>query len=375
VNRRPLAAFEPFLVAANVRGTIDVASTHVEDARGQVGDLVIGTVFPNAGTPLTVIDSDRRAHEISEPRTVVAVLGPRDSSTHVCATIPAGGLMVNEGRALFWVAGESGIVGDLEREASPSSVHNPEHAVEFRCSGLVADSEGTLNVRRFAVQSSVSRVSIPVVFVAATSSEAGKTVLSGELIRRLSASGYRVGAIKVTGTGGVLDSVHHAASGAFATLDQVDAGLITTHCDANEFQQRIPLVFRRMEELGADLILAELGGDLVSANNPEIFRLPELTRRAELLIVIANDALAAAGVDAINTKRLRFPANRLRFLSSPFRNHAGMTRRMAAVGVHDVLDPRSPGDIDALASEIALGIEVGTPHESRARAKGAQKPR
>ncbi len=372
ISARPLAAFTPLLIAANVRGRIDVANATVADGLGHAGDLVIGQVLPRPGSPIIVIDSDRRAHDVSQPCTVIAVLGARDSSTHVCATIPPLGLDVCDGKPAFWVAGESGIVGNLERAPSPSSIHKPEHAVEFRCAGLVSAAGRVLTVRNFAVQPAVSRVSIPIVWVAATSTEAGKTVLAGELIRRLSGAGYRVGAIKVTGTGGVLDSMHHGESGAFATLDQVDAGLITTHGDADEFQRRIPLVFRRMEEFGADLIVAELGGDLVSANNPSVFKLSELMDRAELLVVIANDALAAAGVVAFNSRRLRFPTERMRFFSSPFRNHAGMTRRMTSIGIRGVLDPRSSDDVDALAREVASRV-ASSPRGPRSTAATASK--
>ena len=119
-------------------------------------------------------------------------------------------------------------------------------------------------------------VSTPIVLVAATSSESGKTVLSGKLIRRLSDAGLRVGALKVTGTGGVLDSLHHERSGAVAVLDSVDAGLISTYCDADKFRQQIPLIFRQIESFDVDVIVAELGGDILSANNPEVFRIEEL---------------------------------------------------------------------------------------------------
>lgn len=354
MNARPLASCGPFLIAANVRGRIDHATSLVIPGCGHPGDLVIGRVEPPTGTRLTVFDSDRKPHRVSEPCSIIAVLGTRDSSTHVCATIPAAGLPVEDGTRVHWVAGESGIVGCLEREPAPDSLYRPEHSAPFRCTGLVADADGVINVQRFAVRPRDIPLSTPVVIVAATSSEAGKTVLTGELIRRLVRAGHRVAAIKATGTGGVLDSLYHAECGAVVTLDQVDAGLITTHGDAEEVGTRIPLLFRAAEQAGVDIIIAELGGDLVSANNPVLFSVPELVDQTRLMLVIANDALAAAGVVSVNESRLRFPNERIRFLSSPFRNHAGMSRRMAAVGISSVSDPRSAEDLDRLATEIAM---------------------
>ena len=357
---RPLDSLRPFLVAANARGVLDVSRYSVGPGLGQVGDLVLGRVAPTLGRQVVILDRDRAAHTITKPQRVLAVLGPRDSSTHVCAVIPPGGLGVYEGVAAYWVAGESGIVGCLEREPPADSIHSAETAADFRCDGLVLDPDGRpVNIREFAVEPRDGRVSTQIVLVAATSSESGKTVLAGNVIRRLSEAGIRVGAIKVTGTGGVLDSLHHARSGAAAVLDNVDAGLITTHGDADEFRQRIPLIFRQMQSLGVDLIVAELGGDIVSANNPEIFRIEELMDNTILLLVISNDALAAAGVNAVNDVRLGFSRARMRHFSSPFRNHAGMSRRMASVGISDCYDPRSPDDLVRIAGQITDSLPRG----------------
>ena len=225
--------------------------------------------------------------------------------------------------------------------------------VDFLCDGLILDFQRRpVNIREFAVKPRSGSVSTPIVLIAATSSESGKTVLAGNLIQRLSDAGVRVGALKVTGTGGVLDSLHHQKSGAVAVLDSVDAGLITTNCDVEEFRQKIPLIFRQIESFGADVIVAELGGDLLCANNPEIFRIEELMDSTLLLLVISNDALAAAGVNAVNEARLGFSKNRMQHFTSPFRNHAGMARRMALVGIPDCRDPRSTDDLASVAGQI-----------------------
>lgn len=350
---RPLDSLGQILVAANIRGELNVRQCIVAPGRGQVGDLVIGCVIPRPGHKITVIDQQMKTHIIEKSQRVVAVLGQRDSSTHVCATIPSGGLNVSDGLLVHWVAGESGIVGCLEREAPLNSIHDVETAVDFRCDGLVLNSRRqAVNIREFAVKPGNNEVSVPIVFVGATSSESGKTVLAGELIRRLSEKGVRVGALKVTGTGGVLDSLHHRRSGAAAVLDNVNAGIISTHCEAAEFRQKIPVIFRQMEHQGADLIIAELGGDLLCANNPQVFGIEELMKRAVMLIVISNDALAAAGVNSINERQLVFPMEKIRHFTSPFRNHAGMKRRMNLAGISICFDPRSPVDVTLIVDQI-----------------------
>lgn len=354
-----LKSYRPYLVSANVRGVLEERRCAVAPGQGEVGDLVLGVVQPHPGQTVVVLDQDRIEHEFSTPQRVVTVLGPRDSSTHVCATIPHGGVPISNGVILHWVAGESGMVGCLERQPASTHVHQNELAVEFRCEGLVRNAQGRpVNASDFAVNPAAISVSRPIVLVAATSSEAGKTVLTGELIRRLSASGIRVGAIKATGTGGVRDSLQHVRAGAVCALDFVDAGLITTHCAGSEFRHRVPLIFRAMDTSSVDLIIAELGGDILSANNPEVFGIAELMQNTLLLAIISNDALAAAGVIAVNDALLKFPVARIRHFTSPFRNHAGMARRMQSAGVTQCYDPRSDDDLCRIASEILHALAV-----------------
>lgn len=327
---------------------------------GHAGDLVIGQVLPEPGQTLVILDQLGNAHEVTAPQRVIAVLGPRDSSTHVCATIPDGGLFITQGLDAHWVAGESGIVGVLEHEASSQTVHNAERSARFRCEGLIVDARfKPINIQSFAVRPGDQPVSTPIVLIGATSTESGKTVLAGKLIERFSTAGLRVGALKATGTGGILDSMHHRQSGAAVTLDNVDAGLITTGGDPEQVRRQIPSIFRQLDQEGVDLIVAELGGDVVSANNPVIFRIDELINQTLAMIVISNDALAAAGMVAVNQRQFRFPPEKIMHMTSPFRNHAGMRRRMASVGIHQCFDPNSREDLDAIAGELVHNIPGG----------------
>ena len=352
---------KPFLVAANVRRAFNSSDYAVVKGIGKKGDLVIGHVQPKSDQSAIILDQSHKPHVISKPQRVVAVLGPRDSSTHVCATIPDGGLWIDQGLSAHWVAGESGIVGCLEKEASTRSIHAAETSLEFQFDGLIVDHAlQPVNVRNFAVPEHPKPTTTPIILVSASSSESGKTVLAGKIIRRLSDAGLRVGALKVTGTGGVLDSLHHSNCGAICTLDNVDAGLITTGGDTEEFRQRIPSIFRHIEQSGVDVIVAELGGDVVSANNPEVFCIREIIDNATLMIVISNDALAAAGFNALNQSRFGFPEQKLWHFTSPFRNHAGMRRRMKAVGISDCYDPNAADCIQQIVDPF---INLKVMHE------------
>lgn len=355
------------IICANVRTLSFPQDSKIVPGLGQEGDLVYGWVQASANQSLRLLNQTLEIHHIDSPQAVIAVLGSRDSSTHVCAKIPAEGIQVKPDKSLFWVGGESGLVGCLVSDNEVNTSLRPEHSAGFVCGGLVQDYFGrNRNVddfARLALQQTGSQGKIPPgLLIAASSSEAGKTVLCSKLIQKLSKRGIRVGAIKATGTGGGLDGMQYRNHGAVKVLDQIDAGLITTHGSTQLFQQRIPRIYHRMAAADVDLVLTELGGDLVSANNPAFFAIKELMQSMGLMIVIANDALAAYGIAQYCQNTLNFPVERIRFMTSPFRNHHGMARRFSKIGISRAYNPNSHADLDILVDEVLQVLPEKSPH-------------
>ena len=70
---------------------------------------------------------------------------------------------------------------------------------------------------------------IPVVSVAGTCMNAGKTVAATELVRGLSRAGLRVAAAKLTGVSLMRDALSMQDAGAVAALTFNDVGIATTH--------------------------------------------------------------------------------------------------------------------------------------------------
>jgi len=341
-----LQAFEPYLISANVRDRFSPTHLRVSDGVGQVGDLVLGEVLPPRGEGITVLDQSLRPLQVLAPTRVLAVLGDRVSTTHVNGGIPAGGLEVSMGSEAHWLAGESGLVGRLFQEPNPDTHPHAETSVEFRCLGLVVDPSGKpANIASLAVTPASTELQTPILFLAATVAEAGKTTLAAKVIRHLTKGGRRVAAVKVTGTGGTMDSQKHRDAGAFLTADQVDAGLITTYCPPDTFRGRILKSFLYAQDHHPDLILAELGGDLTFANNPTLLRMPEIRRNAVGMIVVSGDPLSCYGVARYLREELDIGPDAVRHFSSPFRNPAGMKARAAVMGVEEVFDPNAPEEI------------------------------
>ncbi len=352
---RGLAGFRPFLTAANVRPRFDPTGLLVGDGRGQAGDLVLGELCPGP-EPVVVRDQSLVEHTVSSPTRVLAPLGTRESSTHLNGGLPPGGLAVHEGLPAHWLAGESGLVGMLWAEGRPTPSIEVETSERFRCIGLVRTPDGrSVNIDDFALSPPERLLDIPIIAVAATSAEAGKTVLAQKVVAAAVGLGLRTAAIKVTGTGGTVDSSAHRSAGADIVLDQVDGGLITTYCDADTFRKRIVRPFRHARDLGAEVVIAELGGDLVYANNPTFLAMREMVARLRMLMVVNNDALSCLGTMHFLERDLAFPIERVRLFSSPFRSFSGQAKRMPVLGLGELCDPDDRAQVGRLVREALAG--------------------
>ena len=142
------AAVQKWMSSVAVRVTS--AAGQPDAHRGVEGDLVVGLLYPPmpGAAPTRIRDHTGALHSI-EPRThdpathaplrILAVLGTRDSSTHVCggvfdpvaaaaASSPSASALafssmpLASGLKLAWLAEEGGLVGHLTSDAAPSVV-------------------------------------------------------------------------------------------------------------------------------------------------------------------------------------------------------------------------------------------------------------
>ncbi len=104
----------------------------------------------------------------------------------------------------------------------------------------------------------------PVVYVAGTCMNAGKTVAATELVRGLARRGYRVGAAKLTGVSLMRDTLAMLDAGAIAALTFNDAGIASTHPGLTVGVARG--LFNRLASRSSgapDVIVAELGDGIL----------------------------------------------------------------------------------------------------------------
>jgi hypothetical protein len=147
---------------------------------------------------------------------------------------------------------------------------------------------------------------VPVVYVAGTCMNAGKTVAATELVRGLSRSGLRVAAAKLTGVSLMRDALSMQDAGAIAALTFNDVGVASTHAGVTVTTAKG--IFNRLSAQRPDVIVAELGdGILGEYGVQDILRDAELMSVGAAYIMAAPDPVACWGAAELMQREYQLP--------------------------------------------------------------------
>src|SRR5690348_11696139 len=118
-----------------------------------------------------------------------------------------------------------GVIGECQGHHSSLS-----DAIAVEVLGTVIDAEGfAVNIQDKALAHSGSlKLRAPLVVVAGTCMNSGKTVAGIEIVRQATNAGYKVAAAKLTGVACLRDTLNMEDHGAFATASFLDCGLPST---------------------------------------------------------------------------------------------------------------------------------------------------
>ncbi len=147
---------------------------------------------------------------------------------------------------------------------------------------------------------------IPVVYVAGTCMNAGKTVAATELVRGLVRTGLRVAAAKLTGVSLMRDALSMRDAGAVEALTFNDAGAASTHAGMT-----VPVakgLFNRLAAAHPDVIVAELGdGILGEYGVQDILLDSELSAAGAAWVMAAPDPVACWGALELMREHFHLP--------------------------------------------------------------------
>lgn len=165
--------------------------------------------------------------------------------------------------------------------------------------GLLVDAEGErVNLARFAlpVVAALPATTGPVIAVAGSSMNAGKTTTAAGLVHGLSRAGLRVAGIKVTGTGSGGDLWSMGDAGAEWIFDFTDMGHATTAgLPIAEVERITSGLIGHVAALGADITVLEVADGLFQNETAGLLQSPVFASLVDGLIFAAGDAMGAVG--------------------------------------------------------------------------------
>lgn len=181
--------------------------------------------------------------------------------------------------------------------ASHSRMKSPTQLLPL---GVLCDHDGNaLNLSHFRLPRLTLPAQLPpVIVVAGTSMNAGKTTAAAHLVHGLTRAGLRVGAGKLTGTGACADTMLMLDAGAHAVLDFTDIGLATTYLAPLEaVEHSSEQIIAHLAAAHIDAIVLEIADGLYQAETAALLRSPRLRQLMSGLLFASPDAMgAAAGV-------------------------------------------------------------------------------
>jgi len=250
---------------------------------------------------------------------VVVVRALTDSATYNMLELPTGRLAkINPGDLLIGVLGRrralKGFVGDVPATLkSGDQLHllnmggviglcTGHHsslgdAIKLEVIGLVCDENGGVqNIADAAlpVRTSLGE-SAPIVMIAGTSMNSGKTYAATELIKQATRAGLRVAAGKLSGVACLRDTLNMADHGAVTTASFLDCGMPST-VDVADLAPAAKAIIARLNEANPDLIVIELGDGILGGYSVDtVFADSELLEATAAIVFCASDYVGAWG--------------------------------------------------------------------------------
>jgi len=195
-----------------------------------------------------------------------------------------------------------------------------------------------------AVPGRPSAAAVPVIYVAGTCMNAGKTHAACALVRRLSQEGFSVGGAKLTGVSLLRDILSMRDYGADAVLDFTDAGVPCTTPENSAQVARI--ILSELANRGVDLIVAETGDGIMGEYGVQtILTDRELQAWGKVHLLCANDPVGVAG--ALAQFREKFGLE-IDVVSGPATDNRVGTRFVESLGLpacNARIHPQKLGDL------------------------------
>ena len=277
----------------------------------------VGSVTSRLGTFSSVnVLTDSRTANVGD---VVAVRALSESTSYGNLELPSGRLAkINRGDILLGALGKrralkgfvgnvpptiaagdrlhllnmGGVVGICEGHHSSFS-----DAIELEVIGVACTAErDPLNIGDGALEpADVLESSAPIVLIAGSCMNSGKTVAATEIIKQATNAGLKVAAAKMSGVACLRDTLHMKDHGAIATASFLDCGLPST-VDHEDLAAVAKAILNHVNSLSPDMIVVELGDGIVGGYSvDEVLKDKEIMEAVTSMVFCASDYVGVIG--------------------------------------------------------------------------------
>ncbi len=310
------------------------------------GVIVVVEVLTNKSTYNTLELTSGRMAKVGKGDIVVGALGHRKAlfgySGHVPESLRAGDVI-----QMLNIGGVLGICDSVNPDkGKPFDCRVLGVVLQFPYLGERIGVPARAGYRRLDYDAPLDAKGVPVVALAGTCMEAGKTAAACAIVARMRHRGLVVDAFKATGVSLRRDILAMADAGARNTMIFTDLGVITTTPKTGPALTRTMLT-----ELAAakpDVIVFELGDGLMGTYGVDsILSCDDIRRALTGVVLSANDPVAAWG--GVRLLRERFSIEPC-VVTGPATDNA--------VGVEIIEQQMNVPAFNALSSGAALGDRV-----------------
>lgn len=256
------------------------------DERPRAGDLVLARIESIGHHTRIDLSTGRRTTLFKDDRAVL-VYGSRYSPDQFESEVP-------DDLGACHIAAAGGLAS-----AVVSKRNGMREPTVIEPIGLVAGPDGeVINTADHGLAPAQSHHSVPTIAVIGTSMNSGKTTTVASLVYGLKNAGLKVGAAKVTGTGGGNDFYRFVDSGAHRVYDFTDAGFPSTYqLEPKVVEGIMTTLTSRLVSSGCEVLVLEIADGVLQGETAALIESQTFRNSVDGIVFAARDALGAvAGV-------------------------------------------------------------------------------
>ncbi len=163
--------------------------------------------------------------------------------------------------------------------------------------GMLLDANGqALNLSRYALPLALRPVGLGVIGMVGASMNSGKTSAVASLVHGIHRAGYRVAAIKLTGTAAFGDYNAYLDAGADYVADFTDAGMVSTYMQpVQRIERALDTLLAAAHAAGCEVVVVELADGVLQQETAALLHNADFRAAFNGFVYAAADSLSAVG--------------------------------------------------------------------------------